>query len=273
MRTLQFLFVIAGTFASLVAFARPPVQKPDSLLDDRFGINAAFVYVRNTTDLRYDANDGTPGTDLSAEDDLGMAARQTLGRGEVWFRMRERHRVRLQTYFLGLDRRGDAVLSESIRFGEEVYVASEQVLSLLEIRRQSITYTYSFVKNDRMEVGASLGIESVAFDAAAAVPARQVTERADRAAPAPLGGIDVATRISGPWYAEGRLQYVKASDRDVTGSLTTFEINGLYRYNPNVTVGVGWNSFSIDVDSEQRGDAGRLKLRTHGPQLVVRFGF
>jgi hypothetical protein len=263
----------ACTLVSAPAHARPPERKPDNLLDDRFGVQVAFASARVSTDFRVDATDGTPGTDLSAEDDLGLSGRETLGRGDIWFRMRERHRIRLSSHFLTLDRRGDAVLTRTIRFGDEVYVASERVVSELEIRRQSITYTYSFVKNERVEAGASLGVEALAFDALATVPARRRTEREDRAAPAPLAGVELATRISGPWYAEGRLQYVKATDQDVKGSLTTFEISGLYRYNPNVTLGLGWTSFRVDVDSQQAADAGRLRLRTQGPQVFARFGF
>jgi hypothetical protein len=273
MRSIPLVFLLAGTFVALPALARPPAPKPDNLLDDRFGVQVAFSSSRNTTDFRVDAFDGTPGTDLSAEDDFGMAARKTLGRGDIWFRMRERHRVRLSTYFLSLDRRGDTVLTQPIRFGDEVYLARERVLSELEIRRQSITYTYSFVKNDRVEAGVSIGVESVQFDALAAVPARLRTEREERAAPAPLGGLEFAARVSGPWYVEGRLQYVKAGDQDVEGSLTTYELSGLWRYNPNVTFGFGWNSFRIDVDSRQVGDAGRLRLQTQGPQVFARFGF
>ncbi len=263
----------AVALAGAPAHARPPEQKPDNLLDDRFGMQFGFVYSSNSTDLRVDPTVGPPGTELNAEDDLGLPKSQVLGRGEVWFRMRERHRMRIGNYFIPLDRTGDTVLDQTINFGDETYLAGERVKSRLAVKVLAVTYTYSFVKNERVEAGVSVGFDVVGFEAEATVPARLRTERQERSGPAPMAGLDVAGRISGPWYAEARGQYLKATVNDVTGSMTTFEVNGLYRLHRNVTLGLGWSSFNIDIDSKDPGDSGRLKLKSNGPQIIARVGF
>jgi hypothetical protein len=276
-RLLPIPMVLAGALSAALAagaaHARPPEQEPDNLLNDRFGLQFALMHSSSSTDVRVDATDGTLGTELNAEDDLGLSKTKLLGRGEVWFRMRERHRVRISNYFVPLDRRGDAVLDRTIQFGDETYFVNESVSSRLAVRVLAFTYTYSFVKNDRIEAGASLGFDVVGFEGEATVPARLRTEREERSGPAPLVGFDVTGRIRGPWYAEARMLYVKANVGDVEGSLTAFEVNGLYRLHRNITLGLGYNSFDVDIDSRDSGDSGRLKLSTAGPQLFARVGF
>lgn len=272
-RLLPIPFVLAASLAAAAANARPPEPEPDNLLNDRFGVQFALMYSSNSTDVRVDATDGTLGTELNAEDDLGLSKSKLLGRGEVWFRMRERHRARISNYFVPLDRRGNAVLDRTIQFGDEVYVAGDEVSSRLAVRVLAFSYTYSFVKNDRLEAGVSLGFDLVGFEGEATVPARLRTEREERSGPAPLVGLEVMGRIRGPWYAEARVQYLKAEIDDVDGGLTAFEVNALYRLHPNVTLGLGYNSFSLDIDSRDIGDSGRLELTTAGPQLFARVGF
>lgn len=141
------------------------------------------------------------------------------------------------------------------------------------MRLLAINYTYSFVKTDRVELGASLGFDVIGFEAAASVPARLRTEREDRSAPAPLGGIDGTARLSSRFYVEGRAQYLKVNVQDVSGTLETFEANLLYRLTPNVTFGLGYSGFKVNVDSLNVGDSGRFELRSAGPQLFARIGF
>ncbi len=255
------------------AYARPPENPPDNLLNDRFGMQFGVMNSSNSTTIRFDADNGTPGTVLSAEDDLGLKDKKLLARGDVWFRMRERHRMRLSNYFVPLDRNGDTVLNRTIQFGNSVYAVNERVTSKLKVNLMALTYTYSIVKNERVEAGLSFGFDILGFEAEATVPARLRTEREERSGPAPLLGGDLTARVYGKFYAEARAGFLRVNVSDVKGSLTTWEVNALYRLHPNVTLGLGYNSFAFDVDSKNTGDSGRFKLSTRGPMLLARVGF
>lgn len=268
-RTLPALLLVASS----AAVARPPEPQPDNLLNDRLGLQAALSSASVRTRFRYDSDAGVPGTSLGAEDDLGMPDRKVLARADVWFRMRDRHRVRLSSHFVSLERHGDTVLDQPVNFGNEAFFVDERVVSNLDMKRYAASYTYSFVKNERVEAGLSVGGEFLQFDAEAAVPARRRLAREAVSAPAPLVGLDVAGRISGRWYAEARGQYVNFDVREIRGNVATFELNGLYRAHPNVTLGFGWASLRIDIDSRDPGDSGRFALRMRGPQLFGRVGF
>jgi hypothetical protein len=259
--------------AAGAAQARPPDPEPDNLLNDRFGIQASIGQASADTNLRFDPDAGGLGTVLDLEDDLGLAEKKIIGRGEVWFRMRERHRVRLGTYYLPLDRRDRAVLDETIVFGNETFFVGEEVETDLSMRMFSFTYGYSLIKNQRVEAALTLGINSVSLAAEVTVPARLRTEREERSAPAPAIGVDATFRISSRWYAEVRGQYLDVEIDDVSGSLQTYELNALYRLNPNVTFGLGYSAYAVDVVSDDPGDTGFFDLSFGGPQLFARVGF
>lgn len=260
-------------FVAAVAGARPPEPEPDNLLNDRFGLQASIGYASSSTRVRFDADDGRLGTELDLEDDLAIPKNKIVGRGEVWFRMRERHRARLSSYYLPLDRRATTQLTRTINFGNDTFVANELVDSQLEFRLLALSYSYSFLKNERFEAAASIGFDVVGFEAKATVPARLRTVREDRSGPAPLGGLEGTARISSRWYAEGRFQYLSVKIDEVEGSLQAWELNGLYRLNRNVTFGLGYSTFRIEIDSLDPGDSGVFDLKTGGPQLFARVGF
>lgn len=270
---LRLVLTLTALGATSSAFARPPVEAPDNLINDRFTLQAGFILSSNVTDLRRDSSVGTVGTEVSAENDLGLGSRKLTGFGEVMFRMRERHRIRLSDYFLPLDRRGTTVLANTINFGDTTYNVGDTVVSDLKVRSFALTYTYSFIKNTRVELGASIGLNILSFDGQVAVPSRLRTEYAQNSAPAPLGGLDATLRLSSRFYAEARAQYVKGTISGVAASLETYNGSLLYRLMPNVTFGLGYIGYAAHVDISNAGDAGRYRLESKGPQLFARVGF
>ena len=259
--------------ASSAAFARPPVEEPDNLINDRFTLQAGLILSSNVTDLRRDSSTGARGTDVSLERDLGLPSKKLTGFGELMFRMKDRHRIRLSDYYLPLDRHGTTVLTGAINFGDTTYNVNDTVVSSLKVRSFALSYTYSFIKNSRLEFGGSLGFNILSFDGQVSVPTRLRIEYAQNSAPAPLGGLDVTFRISKRFYAEARAQYVKGSISGVNASLQTFNGSLLFRLMPNVTFGAGYIGYSANVDVSTVGDSGHYTLASKGPQLFARVGF
>ena len=274
-RTLWLVPCAALLLAAGAAGARPPGEAPDNLLNDRFSLQADVIRSSDTTALRYDPNAGAAGTDLAVEPDLGVPRHKLIARGELAFRLHDRHRVRLANYFVPLDRSGTAVLARTISFGNSVYTVGELVQSELNVRVLALSYSYSFLRSDRYELAGSLGFDVIGVEAKATVVARLRTERQDRSAPAPLVGLETSGRLSSRWYAEGRIQYLKVVAGGIHGSFKNFEANALYRLHPNATLGLGYTGFNVDVSSTRVGgaDHGSFGLKSLGPQLLLRVGF
>ena len=272
-RPLDRLLAAALLLAATGAVARPPVEEPDNLLNDRLTLQAGLVSSTNHTTIRYDSNAGTPGTVVDGEKDLALPSRKLIGRAELAFRMKQRHRVHLGNYYLPLDRHATTLLHQTINFGNTTYNVNDVVASELKMRLLVINYSYSIVKTERVELGLGLGFNVIGFEAAATVAARLRTEREDRSAPAPVASFDGTVRLSSRFYAEARAQYLKVNVQDVRGTLQTYEGNVLYRLNPNVTFGLGYSGFRVNVDSTKATESGLFQLRSTGPQLFARVGF
>ena len=279
MRTIRFpdsrrlLLGACACLACAPAFARPPVAVDDNLLNDRFTLQGGFILSSNQTELRRDSNAGNPGTDVSAERDLGLPSKKLTGFGEMMFRMKTRHRIRLSDYYLPLDRKGTAVVANTINFGNTTYNFNDTIVSSLKVRSFAVTYTYSFIKNERIEAGASLGFNVLGFDGQVAVPTRLRTEYAENSAPAPLGGVEATFKFSKRFYAEARGQYIKGTISGVNASLKTLNASLLFRMNPNVTFGMGYIGYSASVNVTTVGSGGHYSLQSKGPQLFARVGF
>jgi hypothetical protein len=272
-RPISRLLAAVLLLAATAALAKPPPEEPDNLLNDQLTLQAGLVSSSNHTTVRYDSTAGTPGTVIDGEKDLALPSRKLIGRAELMFRMKTRHRVHIGNYYLPLDRRATTLLQKTINFGNTTYNVNDVVASELKMRLLVINYGYSFVKTDRVELAASLGFDVVGFEAAATVAARLRTEREDHSAPAPLVGLDGTVRFSSRFYGEARAQYLKVNVQTVKGTLDTFEANLLYRLSPNGTIGLGYSGFKVDVDSQKATDSGLFQLRSTGPQLFVRVGF
>ena len=113
---------------------------------------------------------GCIGTPVNAEHDLGLPDRLQQGRVEFMFRLRERSKVRVD--YFDADRSGSQVLAHDVVFGNETFAAGQLAQTSLDWQQFDITYTYSFIRNSRFELGSGLAVYFLQVDAIGQVPAR-----------------------------------------------------------------------------------------------------
>ncbi len=273
-RTVPWLLALALVLPQAAgAQARRGAPPPDPLFDHTLSVTGGVGLASPDTLIRYDASDGTPGTTLVAEDDLGFDDRETATRLEVSLRPRKRHRVRLGLLALPGDRSATETIAGPLRFGDEQFLAGDTVSSKLRLRAWSISYGYSFVRRPRFELGATLGATSLGLLAEAGVPARGIREREERSVPAPQAGLDASFRITPRWYAEARYQYFKVTADDVSGRLTQAEAAVMFQFNPHLAAGLAWTDFDASVTLREAGDSGRFRQQSDALLLQVRAGF
>lgn len=255
------------------ALARPPVERPDNLIDDRFELGADLIRGSSDTTLRVDSTHGTLGTVLNAESDLALPKRKLIGSLDVMFRPRDRQRVELNYLFLPFNRHGTTTLAKDVAFKDNAYLGGDVVASELDIRMEGVDYVYSPLRGDRYELGLALGVELIEVLAEATVPTRLEQQREETSAPVPLVGLDGTYRMSSRWYAQGDYKYMRATVNHIHGQVTLWRLDALYRLNHNVTFGIGLRSYDVTVDSRKIGDTGLFTIKTFGPQLSARVGF
>lgn len=249
-----------------------------SPITDRFALRVLFFPASLTTDMRLDPQSGFTGTELSAENDLGLTDKKYEGRAELIFRLRERNRLRVD--YMKLARNGDQVLNQTIVFGNQTFLVNDRAQTSLEWRNLTFTYTRSLLYTDRFELGVGLGVSLIEARATGAVVARNIREHQEGVAAFPTVALDGTWSISRRWSLNTRAQRFSTTVDRFTGQLSDYHADVQYRWRRNFAVGLGYTKLRSLVDvgkstgtSSPNDLTGRFDQRTRGPEFFFRASF
>jgi hypothetical protein len=253
----------------------PPNKLPDwapkprpNVIEDRLRLEINLMGASPTTKLRVDESPTLPGTEINAEDDLGLDDFQLLPQVELTLLPGERHLIRLSRF--AIDRSAATHLEKNISFDDQDYLVGERVDSILNLTMFGLTYGYRFIVAPRGEISASFGIQIADVEANAVVRSRVVRESESGVAPLPLLGLEGRFDFSPRWSMEARVQYLTVNETDVDGSILDARLGVTWRMNPYLLFGLGYRTFQIDVDSADEDTPGFVDLTVGGPLLFVR---
>jgi hypothetical protein len=253
----------------------PPGKRASaSPITDHFYIRAALYAPQLRTNFRVDpsfAPAGVTGTPVNAENDLGMPNRLYKGRVDFMFRLRERNKVRVD--YFEADRSGSKTLTHDIVFGNETFAAGQVAQSSFDWQQFAITYTYSFIRNNHLEVGSGLAVYALQIDAVGQVPAQFQREEVTAATPFPALPLDLTWAISSHWAATAHGAYLKADVSGFRGWYADLGEDLQYRWNPNFTLGVGYASIRTSLTRSGGSFPGGIGMSISGPQGFVRFSY
>jgi hypothetical protein len=262
-----------GSTAAPRELLKPPKKgQVASPITDRFALRVSYFAPTVDTFLRLDQDNGQPGTELLVEQDLGLEDKPTQARAEMIIRLRERNRLRVDYY--KLTRYGDQILTRTITFGDQTFLVSERAQTMIDWRQLGLTYTRSLLYFDRFELGAGLGIALLETRARGEVRARNVSESEDGIAPFPTFALDATWRISKRWSFNVRGQTFTANTDEFDGTLSDYHGDIQYRWRKNFTLGLGYTSLRMKVESVSTDDlTGKFDQDIAGPEFFIRASF
>jgi hypothetical protein len=247
---------------------QPPKMRVASPITDRLALNIRFYMPGIAMDVRDDASNGTPGTLLTGEDTLGLQDKLKQASIDLQFRMLERHRIRAQFY--KQTRSGDVVLNQQIRFGDDVYLVNDRVVSKMDLRKLDLTYTYSFLRREKIELSAGLGIHLLQAQGSLDAPARFVSEDLDVAGPFATLAFDGTWRFTKRFSLNAQANYLKGHVDTVRGSYRAWNADVQFRLRPNFTLGAGYSATRFFLESTDPNDSGLFRFDYKGPQAFIR---
>lgn len=265
------LFSLAAATAPRFAHAQDnPYISPT---EERVRISLGVVQMSSATQLRIDSTTGVRGTDVDVENDLDMDKKKIGPKFQASIRVSERHRLRFD-YFT-LDREAFKNIEKPISFRNENLIIGDPVKSDLSLRTLGITYGYSFIHRQKFELAGTFGVNLLDFSARARVqlPNRRIDQREDQAGPFPTLGLESTWVISKRFYVDARIQYLKLKISELDGSLGFYEFAALYRWRPNVSLGLGYSMVRIKLSSTKTTESGYFDFDTKGPELFLRIAF
>jgi hypothetical protein len=246
----------------------PAVQPPASPITDVFAIRGGYYWGHVGTSGRFDSSAGVPGTPFNLEYDFGLTPRQPQPRVELIFRLRERSRLRVD--FFDLSRTRTQTLARPIVYGNHTFFTHDVVNSEFDWRQTDFTYTYSFVRNERLELGFGLGLHLIQTEAIGTVPVRAVREEFSAAGPFATLALDGTWRISERWAMTARAQYFDLRVSGQEGELGNYRGELQYRPARHLALGLGFEGLRVRLDVRNKDPSGIMKLNVDGPELFVR---
>ena len=250
----------------------PAAREIGNPITDRLALRITYTPATAHTTLRIDPT-GVPngGTTLSGERDLGLAKTNQDGRVELMLRLGTRDRIRVD--YLQLDRTGDALLTHTVVFGNQTFLANEEAVSTLNWKTMGFTYTHAFLQTRSVEVGAGVGVHLIQTDVLGTVPATFQSHETSSAGAYPTIALETMWRISSRFAFTGRGQYLPAETRGLTASYGDYHGDFQYRWRSPFAIGIGYSYMRANFQSITHSTPGRLTLSLAGPELFVRVSF
>jgi len=272
------LFLGLAVAGEVPSAERPLLQPPKfsipSPITDRFALRGMFYRPAINTIVRYDnAEAGTIGTLISAEDTLGLADSRNQGWVDMMFRLTPRHRIQAKYY--QQTRRGTALLTQDVEFGDETFTPADgQIRTGTDLRQLDLTYTYSLLRREKIELGLGIGIHLLQFEGSISAPLRFETETLDAAGPFPTLAGFATWRMTRRFSLNADVNYLTGSTDEVEAHYEAFNADVQFRMKRNLALGLGYSrtrykTISIDPDFFP----GYFLLSHKGPQFFLRASF
>lgn len=243
-------------------------KPPPKVVEEKFRVEVMTLSAGLDTNVRIDPTLATQGTLINAEDDLGLRETKNLPLAEITLLPGERHLLRLSGF--SLRRSAQQVINRTIVFDDQTYLPGERVDSTLNLTMLGLTYGYSVVQLPRVDVALTFGIQVIEVEANAVVRSRVVRDAETGVTPLPLAGIEGRFDFNDRLSAEARLQYLSVEFDEIDGSIMDARAAITYRQNPHLVFGLGYRTFSVEVDSQDIDTPGRVDAQMAGPLLFVR---
>ena len=269
------LVALVGVVTMLApAAARAEAGDP---LTDRVSVDVGTFLLDTSTRIRIDGQgEGARGTEIDAERELGFHDRDSL-RVDAYWRFAERHKARI-VYF-DTTRSTSKAIERDIRVRDTVFPVSAEVSSRMETEVAEIAYEYAFLRGNRYEVGASLGIHNLRFrlsmSATENLSGQTVAQAqtADADGPLPVIGLHGVWRLGDRFFLDGQAQFFKISLNPYDGRLEDYTVSLVWMPFKHVGIGAGYNEFVTRVDVDAADFTGRLRWRYSGARLFINASF
>jgi hypothetical protein len=270
MRSIHYAVLLLAVSACAHAQKAPPAA--GNPITDLFAARVSYLSGKATTSGQVtDPTSPTPGTPISLENDLALTPDVHQGRVEFIFRMRERHRLRIDMW--ELNRKSESSPKSNIVFGDVTLLPTDIVETRFDWRQYNFTYTYSLLHKQHFELGVGAGLHMIEADATTRVYARGVHETFDGAGPFGTVALDGTIVITPRFSFNARAQYMSLNLHNTNGKLGDYHADLQFRWKPNLAFGLGYQSTEDKIVVKDSNPNGNMDFKVHGAEAFVRASF
>lgn len=274
MRRSSFFVAVAAILAAAPATA----QESRTNLYNKFEFSPSLSSVILNSNIRVDSEDGSVGTEVDAEDDLGLETVKWEPRFALRWRPGRRHEIEAGYQFARRD--AEKTIERDIEFADTTYNAGANLHTSLKTDLAFLNYRFAIITKDGVQAGLALGTGALlleaGLDALAFAGSDEVAYSSSSKITVPLGSLGAYGRflIGDAFTAEVDARIVKLKVDRFDVQYVEFGAAGRYFFSHNVGIelGGGADAVEVDIDSKEEGlikPSGRIKYSLSNIRLGV----
>jgi hypothetical protein len=248
-------------------------------LGERFAVNVGSFFANLDTKVRLDATDGSLGTGIDFEQNLGLDDTQTRIMVGGYWRFFKNHR--LDFSYFDLDRSGDGSSTVDISFGDEVFQADLPVSAFLDIEVFNLGYSYSILFDEKKELAVGLALSfqdlTAGLQGTAAGQPLEVSESSSVLAPLPTFTGRFSYAITPKWIVDTNIGYftieVDSGGDELSGDIIAGNAGVKWQLLKHFHLGLLYQFFVVDVNTKGETKQLAVEYDYFGPVLFAGWSF
>lgn len=241
----------------------------------RFKLTAGAFFPVNNTKIEVGNRDGSFGTEIDFEDDLGFKKSTVTFLGN--FQWRASRRSRFDLGFFHLDRTTTKQLQKTIEFGDNTYPVNATVSSYFKVDIYQFSYGYAFFLGPKYELGLQLGVHTLATGVGINLLGETAgvgyNDKFDFTAPLPDIGIWGGYAFTDKLALNGNVNYFSIKVNDIDGKIVSYNLSMMYQVIPDLSLALGYTGMNFTVDVVKTRTEGFLKWGYNGPTITASYAF
>ncbi|HET9694760.1 MAG TPA: hypothetical protein VFP48_10250 [Steroidobacteraceae bacterium] len=262
--------------AALVGSAARAEDGPNLLTDPfRIALGTYIVTSEPTVQLN---GETTRGDRVDFDKVLGGGDATRVRFDADWrFGDSQRHKLRALAFAVSRDR--TETIEEEIEWGGDTYPIDAEVKAEFKFSIIELAYEYAFLRTDTYEVGGTFGLHyagieaSLRADSTSTGQSLEISNKASVDVPLPVFGLRGLWKLPRDFYVDAQGQFFALSIDEYDGSVQDYRLMLTWQPKPWVGIGIGYNSFKVDVDVTKDSFNGSLDWKYNGPMIFYNASF
>ena len=250
---------------------RTPDTELESFRLPGFELRAGLYFNNISSKIIRLPGDGGPAEEIELEDVFGVDRRDDVLNAEAIWRFGHYHRIQVGYFELGRDSR--TILLQDLTIGDETFPAGATIDVKADFEIARVAYGFSLMNDAQKELGVLVGVHMADVETLVRSEdtGQEVSSRADT--PLPVIGIFGSVALGDRLDLGANIEIFRMEFDTYEGSLNAFNLNLTYYFTQRMGAGLGYNYFSMDLNSPEDGLRGSTQIRHHGPIVFATFTF
>jgi len=251
-------------------------ESPDQL-NDPFHVSIGTYVVSSEPSIQLNG-ETTTGDNVNFDEVLGGGDASRVRLDADWrFGDSTRHKLRLVGFSMSRDNK--KTIDEQIDWGDVTYPVNAELKAEFKFSVIELAYEYAFLRRDNYELGGSIGLHYAGIDAslkAERTATGEVINRSNDASvdlPLPVIGLRGLWKLPYNFYVDAQGQYFALAIDEYDGNVQDYRLMLTWQPKSWLGLGIGYNSFKVDVDVEKDKFNGSLAWKYDGPMIFYSASF